>query len=554
MISFDIRTLSFLVMLSSLLLAIGLQIVNYVIKKDTSLRLWAIGETVIGIGMVLVWLRDFIPDYLSIVLSNTLLVTGIGFQYLGNLSFQGKKSTFPWYWCLSALTAILFIYFTYFMPNLSVRIVAYSIIATTLRFAIAYIVLRPKDGQDRLVHWFVAMGYIITAIFMVIRGVSNLFMGPTNQNLMAAGGMIQAIFFISEIGLRLVLAIGLPLLVFGRTHRLLIAGEQRYRTMIELSPAPMLVLYDDRICYVNPATIKMLGANSAQDLLSKSFLDFVNPDIHNSVLMRIQSALVTGETNPKVEEKLNKLDGTTIVADVQSTPILYSGQTAVQVIINDITDHKLKEEKIKSLLAEKENLLKEVHHRVKNNIASISSLLYLQAEDSTNAEVKSRLHTAISHVDSMCILYEKLLLGNDYQEVSVKNYIESLVDSIVGVFSDKKVTIEQRINDFDLEADKLVSIGMALNEILTNAFKYAFIGRDSGHILIHIDRIGNQVNLSVQDDGVGLKDGYDINKTSGFGSMILKVLSTSYSIESNNGTRSFLTFEINNIRTKLNVS
>ena len=554
MISFDIRTLSFLVMLSSLLLAIGLQIVNYIIKKDTSLRLWAIGETVVGIGMVLVWLRGFIPDYLSIVLSNTLLVTGYGFQYLGNLSFQGKKSTFPWYWCLSALTAILFVYFTYFMPNLSVRIVAYSIIAATIRLAIAFIILRPNDDQDRLVHWFVAIGYMVTAIFMVIRGFHNLFMGPTDQNLMAAGSMIQAIYFVSEIGLRLVLAIGLPLLVFGRTHRLLIAGEQRYRTMTELSPVPMLVLYDDKICYVNPATIKMLGANSAQDLLSKSFLDFVNPDFHHSVLMRIQSALVTGDTNPKVEEKLNKLDGTAIVADVQSTPILYSGQTAVQVIINDITDHKLKEEKIKSLLAEKENLLKEVHHRVKNNIASISALLYLQAEESTNAEVKSRLQTAISHVDSMGILYEKLLLGNDYQAVSVKNYIETLIDSIVGVFSDKKVTIEQRINDFDLDANKLVSIGMALNEILTNAFKYAFTGRDSGHILIHIDRIDNQVTLTVQDDGVGLKDGYDINKSFGFGSMILKALSSSYSIESHKGTRSLLTFDIDSNRTNPNAS
>jgi len=140
MINFDIRTLSFLVMLSSLLLAIGLQIVNYVIKKDTSLRLWAIGETAIGIGMVLVWLRSFIPDYLSIVLSNTLLVTGVGFQYLGTLSFQGKKSRFPWYWCLSALTVILFIYFTYFMPNLSARIVAYTIISATLRFTIAVII------------------------------------------------------------------------------------------------------------------------------------------------------------------------------------------------------------------------------------------------------------------------------------------------------------------------------------------------------------------------------------------------------------------------------
>jgi len=225
------------------------------------------------------------------------------------------------------------------------------------------IILRPNDGQARLVHWFVAMGYMVSVIFMVIRGVFNLFMGPTDQNLMAESTMIQALYFVSEIGLRLVLAIGLPLLVFGRTHRLLIAGEQRYRTMIELSPAPMLVLYDDKISYVNPATIKMLGANSTQDLVDKSYLDFVKPDLRQFVLMRIQTALTTGDTNPKVEEILIKLDGTAITAEVQITPILYSGQAAIQIIINDITERKRNDLLIQELICrleqEKDNAQKE---------------------------------------------------------------------------------------------------------------------------------------------------------------------------------------------------
>ena len=91
----DIRTLSFLAMLSCLLLAIGLQIVNRIITRNTSLHLWAIGATVTGLGFILLALRGIIPDLLSIILANTLLVVGATWHYFGNRTFQGLKGTSP---------------------------------------------------------------------------------------------------------------------------------------------------------------------------------------------------------------------------------------------------------------------------------------------------------------------------------------------------------------------------------------------------------------------------------------------------------------------------
>ena len=121
MLNLDIRTLSVLAMLSSVLLAIGLQLVSRVITKDSSLRLWALGATVNGAAFVLVALRGLIPDLLSIVIGNTLLVAGSAWLYQGNQQYIGRKKGSPWYWLLTAVTAVGIFYFTYQMPSLTAR-------------------------------------------------------------------------------------------------------------------------------------------------------------------------------------------------------------------------------------------------------------------------------------------------------------------------------------------------------------------------------------------------------------------------------------------------
>ncbi len=346
MLNLDIRTLSFLAMLSSLLLALGLQVVSRVIKRDPSLRLWAMGASAIGIGFVLLALRGQIPDLFSIVMANTLLVAGSAWQYLGNRNFQGGKDEFPWYWWLTAGTAVLFLNFTYLTPSLSARIVVISAVLAAVWFASALVMLRPSNGPDRLVRQLVAGAYLVTAAFQGIRAVFNLFAGPTDQNFMAASD-IQALSFVLVISLNLILAIGLPLLVLGRTHRLLIAGEQRYHTLIDGSPVPIGVHDGGKLLYVNPATIRMMGAHSAQDLLGKPILDLVHPDFRHAVMARAKAALVTGATMPLAEEKFLKLDGSTIDVEVQTASILYDGESAVQVVMNDITERKAAEQALR---------------------------------------------------------------------------------------------------------------------------------------------------------------------------------------------------------------
>jgi PAS domain S-box-containing protein len=210
---------------------------------------------------------------------------------------------------------------------------------------------------------------------------------------------------------------------------------------------------------------------------------------------------------------------------------------------------KQAEEEIKRQLAEKEILLKEVHHRIKNNIASIAGLISLRLQSISNPEAAAVLKDAFGRIDSMRILYDKLLLSEKYQDIPVKNYVESLVDTVMALFpGSAKVTLDKHISDFHLDSKRLFSLGIIINELLTNKMKYAFAGRKRGTIKIDLVHADNHVTLAIADDGNRLPEGFDVQEAKGFGLMLVKMLSQqlggSFSLASEKGTRCTVAFDI----------
>jgi PAS domain S-box-containing protein len=221
----------------------------------------------------------------------------------------------------------------------------------------------------------------------------------------------------------------------------------------------------------------------------------------------------------------------------------------IVAIYNDISERKGEGEEIQRQLAEKDILLREVHHRIKNNIASIGGLISLQMQAVTNPEAIEVLQDAIGRVNSMRILYDKLLLTEDYKNVSVKNYVESLIASVVALSPDAaKVTIDQRIADFQLDQKRLSPLGIIINELLTNIMKHAFSNRNAGLIQIALTNSDKRVTLTIQDNGIGLPPGFDAKKSTGFGLILVKMLSqqleASFSIKKQKGTMCKVEFDI----------
>jgi two-component sensor histidine kinase len=258
-----------------------------------------------------------------------------------------------------------------------------------------------------------------------------------------------------------------------------------------------------------------------------------------------------GESSHIDDMMVIRPDGTKTLLEIYGSPVLdHRNQIAASLVsFMDITGRRNAEEEIKKQLLEKETLLKEVHHRIKNNISSIECLLALQADASDNSDAKTALHEAISRIQSIRILYDKLLIENDYQNISIKHYAENLVDSIVEMFTENKnVIVEKRIIDFTISSKKVIPLGIIINELLTNVFKYAFKGKENGRVVIEIEKDEQRITLTIRDDGVGIETADNAVKPQGFGLTIVKMLTEqlngTYTFENDNGTKSAVVFEL----------
>ena len=218
------------------------------------------------------------------------------------------------------------------------------------------------------------------------------------------------------------------------------------------------------------------------------------------------------------------------------------------ISFQEFTKHKQAEEETRMRLEEKETLLMEVHHRIKNNIVSIEGLLFMHVDSVTSPEALSALKDALGRVKSMRVLYDMLLISDGYESISVRKYTESLLDSLAELFQNGiQVTITREIADFSLEPKDMFHLGIIINELLTNVMKYGFSGRNSGLVHVSIKKSGRHITLTVQDNGVGFPEGFEAKKKMGYGLMLVQMLSKqlggSLKMENRNGAKSVLTFD-----------
>ncbi|HPG57135.1 MAG TPA: histidine kinase dimerization/phosphoacceptor domain -containing protein [Candidatus Wallbacteria bacterium] len=304
---------------------------------------------------------------------------------------------------------------------------------------------------------------------------------------------------------------------------------------------------DLRFVQVNKSYADWYGM-TVKEIAGKKISDLLAKDVFERSLPNYRKAL-NGEAVHFENRTLNK-EGKESFVSVSLVPH-FQGERVVGFFgsITDITERRRAEEEIKRQLLDKEILLKEIHHRIRNNINAISGILLLQMQSTGSAEAKAALKDSIARIKSICVLYDKLLISDEYEEVSVKTYIESLTDIITGLFSGNfKITIDKHVADFNLDSKNLFSLGIIINELLTNVMKYAFTGKETGLINISLDKVENCITLTINDNGKGLPEGFDINKTTGFGfrlvEMITQQLRGTYTIENCCGTRSVLKFNI----------
>lgn len=277
---------------------------------------------------------------------------------------------------------------------------------------------------------------------------------------------------------------------------------------------------------VNSEFTKMFGY-SREEAVGRSIDDLLAPQ----GLYKEASSItkLTGEGKKyALETRRCCKDGKEIDVSLLAHPIKVGGkQVGSYAIYRDISTRKKAEQKIKDSLREKEVLLKEIHHRVKNNMQIISSLINLQSSRIDDKKTAKVLQSSQNRIKSMAIIHEKLYQSQDFTNVDLSEYVQSLIHNLMMTYGvdKKKIRFHTDIKDIYLDINRAIPCGLIINELLTNSIKHAFLDGKSGEIKVAIRNCGNQKKeLSISDNGVGIPEDMDINHSSSLGITLVKIL------------------------------
>ncbi|MBW4443503.1 MAG: PAS domain S-box protein [Plectolyngbya sp. WJT66-NPBG17] len=218
--------------------------------------------------------------------------------------------------------------------------------------------------------------------------------------------------------------------------------------------------------------------------------------------------------------------------------------------IEDITIQKLTEEQIQASLEEKEALLKEIHHRVKNNLQIISSLIYLQAQRIDDPKVRQIFEDSQSRISSMALVHDSLYRSQDFARVNLSEYVQTLTSSLFHTYRVQPEAVNLAVNvdpDVVVSLEKAIPCGLILNELMTNALKHGFIGEETGEVTVTLFSHCSQVCLMVENDGKILPESFELQKIRSMGLRLVNALvdqlNGQVAVEKSQKTRFKVTFD-----------
>lgn len=320
-----------------------------------------------------------------------------------------------------------------------------------------------------------------------------------------------------------------------RTIDALAKSEANFRSLVERAPFGVVVYRAGNIVYANREYLKLFGYDDVSELLGKSLMDtLVHPDSRAWAAER-RHAIESGELLPAARVRCVAKDGSEIVVEGASTSIQFDGVPSTVAVARDVTEHEraeqvriLAERALRDSLREKEVLLKEIHHRVKNNLQVIVSLINLQASKIDDEQTRAAFDETRCRVHAIALLHERLYRSKNIGRIEMRDYLNGLASDLSSTNVNRRA-IQLRVSAEDLyfEMDTAVPIGLIVNELVTNAFKHAFAGqeRPTGQIEVELGRRNTDVLVSVTDDGSGFPQGLDLNRADTLGLLLITSLS-----------------------------
>lgn len=287
-------------------------------------------------------------------------------------------------------------------------------------------------------------------------------------------------------------------------------SESKYKSLFEMSDDAILVIEKNTFVDCNHAVLKMLGYKTKEELLNTHPSELSpekQPDgrfSYEKAQEMINLALKNGSHH--FEWVHTRANGENFPVEVWLSKVKYDNKILINTIWRDLTEKKKTEQTIKKNIEEKEILLKEIHHRVKNNLQIITSLLNLQANAVDDKKTKTILFQSKTRIESMCKVHEMLYSSKNLSSINYGDYLNDLLSKLIvnAKGEANQISLQLDVNNLFLNINTAIPLGLLINELVTNSLKYAFPENVKGVITIKINSINDlQYDLIYGDDGIG---------------------------------------------------
>ncbi len=525
MIQLDMRTIVFSnVLIHIVCLHVVIQLWRQGRNRYPGFNFWVIDYLFQVTALVLIVLRGAIPDWMSYVLANAMVVSGALLGLMGLERFVGMKGRHIHNYILIAAFTAFHAYFTFFSPSQALRDLNFSVGFLIICFQCSWLMLYRVGRDTQRLTRGVGIVFAVYSAISVVRVIEfSLFTHPAADYFHS--GLFSTLILISYELMFILLTYSLVLMLNRRLLYDIGTEEEKFSKAFHSSPYAIIMsrLSDGTIIEVNDGfeAISGFSADEVKGRTTFSLHMWDRPEDRDSILAELSAR---GSVREK-EFRFRKKSGDLLTGLFSADPIVLNGEMCLLSSVNDITERKRDEEKINALLREKELLLKETHHRIKNNMSVINSLLLLQSGANQDQSVRAVLNEAASRVQSMAVLYDKLYRSESFLDLSIRDFLTPLIKQILALFRGTvQVKAEVAVEDFMVSARILSSLGIIINEFITNSIKYAFRGASAGLITVSVSKSGPRVTLAYSDNGIGLPETFSFENSTGFGMQLVYLL------------------------------
>ncbi len=280
-------------------------------------------------------------------------------------------------------------------------------------------------------------------------------------------------------------------------------SEERWGSLVRNNPQSVVLTKGEEIIFANKAALELYGTDKEKEIVGHFLLEFIHPDDREQVKSRLRN-LNAGEGTPPIELRFMRKNGEVRYLEIHSTLARFQGLTAVQSVLHDVTDRVLYKRSIEESLKQKEVMLEEIHHRVKNNLAVVSGLMELKVMYTQSEELTRELTDSYQRIHTMARIHEVMYQNESLENLQFDELMKELVEMALVAHEADQVDVHYNLSPVSLTVNDAIPCALILNEVVSNSIRHGFESYDEATLSVNISQLNGHVYIEISDNGKGI--------------------------------------------------